>query len=93
MRTLSKIYSSLFRGVKARGMCSLSDKIFKISTAQLFQCFNIILGSSCTAVFGTITPPSHPAPVEVFVDDKRVLVPPGTTVLQACAAAGVEIPR
>lgn len=36
-----------------------------------------------------------PAPqkVEVFVDDKRVLVEPGSTVLQACALAGVEIPR
>ncbi|XP_052094815.1 NADH-ubiquinone oxidoreductase 75 kDa subunit, mitochondrial-like [Mytilus californianus] len=31
--------------------------------------------------------------VEVFVDDKQVFVPPGTTVLQACAEAGVEIPR
>lgn len=31
--------------------------------------------------------------VEVFVDDKRVLVEPGTTVIQACAAAGSEIPR
>ncbi|XP_074659020.1 NADH-ubiquinone oxidoreductase 75 kDa subunit, mitochondrial-like [Tubulanus polymorphus] len=31
--------------------------------------------------------------VEVFVDDKRVLVDPGTTVLQACGMVGVEIPR
>lgn len=31
--------------------------------------------------------------VEVFVDDKPVLVDPGCTVLQACAEAGVEIPR
>ncbi|XP_064613579.1 NADH-ubiquinone oxidoreductase 75 kDa subunit, mitochondrial-like [Liolophura sinensis] len=37
----------------------------------------------------------QPAPekVEVFVNDTRVLVEPGTTVLQACAEAGVEIPR
>lgn len=34
-----------------------------------------------------------PEKVEVFVDDKPVLVEPGTTLLQACAAAGVEIPR
>ncbi|XP_069111748.1 NADH-ubiquinone oxidoreductase 75 kDa subunit, mitochondrial-like [Argopecten irradians] len=34
-----------------------------------------------------------PEKVEVFVDDKPVYVDPGTTVLQACAAAGVEIPR
>lgn len=38
---------------------------------------------------------TKPAPekVELFVDDKPVYVDPGTTVLQACAAAGVEIPR
>ncbi|XP_022109177.1 NADH-ubiquinone oxidoreductase 75 kDa subunit, mitochondrial-like [Acanthaster planci] len=34
-----------------------------------------------------------PEKVEVFVDDKSVWVDPGTTVLQACAVAGVEIPR
>ncbi|XP_036362854.1 NADH-ubiquinone oxidoreductase 75 kDa subunit, mitochondrial [Octopus sinensis] len=34
-----------------------------------------------------------PEKVELFVDDKPVYVEPGTTVLQACAAAGVEIPR
>lgn len=31
--------------------------------------------------------------VEVFIDDKPVQVPPGTTVLQAAAKIGVEIPR
>lgn len=34
-----------------------------------------------------------PEKVEVFVDDQKILVDPGTTVLQACAMAGVEIPR
>lgn len=34
-----------------------------------------------------------PDKIEVFVDDKPVLVEPGTTVLQACAMVGVEIPR
>nr|CAD7579246.1 unnamed protein product [Timema californicum] len=31
--------------------------------------------------------------IEVFIDDKSVLVDPGTTVLQAAALVGVEIPR
>ena len=31
--------------------------------------------------------------VEVFVDDQPVKVEPGTSVLEACARAGVEIPR
>ena len=34
-----------------------------------------------------------PKKVEVFVDGTPVLVDPGTTVLQACAVAGAEIPR
>ncbi|XP_011311762.1 NADH-ubiquinone oxidoreductase 75 kDa subunit, mitochondrial [Fopius arisanus] len=31
--------------------------------------------------------------VELFIDDKPVQVPPGTTVLQAAATIGIEIPR
>ncbi|KAK7583890.1 hypothetical protein V9T40_004853 [Parthenolecanium corni] len=31
--------------------------------------------------------------LEVYIDDKKVLVEPGTTVLQAAAMVGVEIPR
>jgi len=34
-----------------------------------------------------------PDKVEVFIDEKKVLVDPGTTVLQAAAMVGVEIPR
>lgn len=43
-----------------------------------------------SAAAGANEPPKK---VEVFVDDKPVLVDPGTTVLQACAMVGVEIPR
>lgn len=34
-----------------------------------------------------------PEKIEVFIDDQPVLVDPGTTVLQAAALVGVEIPR
>lgn len=34
-----------------------------------------------------------PEKIELFIDDKPVLVDPGTTVLQAAAMVGVEIPR
>jgi len=34
-----------------------------------------------------------PQKLEVFIDDKRVLVDPGTTILQAAEMVGVEIPR
>ncbi|KAK2564856.1 NADH-ubiquinone oxidoreductase 75 kDa subunit [Acropora cervicornis] len=39
------------------------------------------------------TPAPVPEKIEVFVNDKSLLVDPGITVLQACAMAGVEIPR
>lgn len=35
----------------------------------------------------------QPEKIEVFIDDKPVYVEPGTTVLQAAALVGVEIPR
>ncbi|KAK0411617.1 hypothetical protein QR680_005748 [Steinernema hermaphroditum] len=34
-----------------------------------------------------------PEKFEVFIDDKKVLVEPGMTILQACALVGVDIPR
>ncbi|KAL0274810.1 UNVERIFIED_CONTAM: hypothetical protein PYX00_002845 [Menopon gallinae] len=43
------------------------------------------------AVRGTAT--NAPEKIEVFIDDKPVMVEPGTTVLQAAAMVGVEIPR
>ncbi|KAK6629887.1 NADH dehydrogenase Fe-S protein subunit 1 ndufs1 [Polyplax serrata] len=47
-----------------------------------------VLGSN---VRGTAT--RAPEKIEVFIDDKPVMVDPGTTVLQAAAMVGVEIPR
>lgn len=38
-------------------------------------------------------PPPAPKKIECFIDGKKVLVDPGTTVLQAAAMVGVEIPR
>ncbi|KAK4873929.1 hypothetical protein RN001_013289 [Aquatica leii] len=42
---------------------------------------------------GTGDVQKKPQQIEVFVDDKPVMVDPGTTVLQAAAMVGVEIPR
>uniref|UniRef100_A0AAG5DQF0 NADH-ubiquinone oxidoreductase 75 kDa subunit, mitochondrial n=1 Tax=Anopheles atroparvus TaxID=41427 RepID=A0AAG5DQF0_ANOAO len=41
----------------------------------------------------TTTPAKLPEKIEVFVDGQSVMVDPGTTVLQAAAQVGVEIPR
>lgn len=49
------------------------------------------LANSYAPLTTSVTPQDNR--VEVFVDDKPVLVPPGSTVIQACAEAGVEIPR
>lgn len=41
----------------------------------------------------TAAPSAAPQKLEVFVNGVSVMVDPGTTVLQACAMVGVEIPR
>lgn len=38
-------------------------------------------------------PPSTPQFVEVFVNDKAVQIASGSVIIQACAAAGIDIPR
>lgn len=57
--------------------------LYRCPTGQLQRVYS-------SAAAGEDAPPP---PVEVFVDDRLVRVSPGTTVLQACAEAGVEIPR
>lgn len=50
-------------------------------------------GLSCGRVGLHTSPKLQQDLVELFIDDKPVQVPPGTTVLQAAAKVGVEIPR
>uniref|UniRef100_A0A0P4WLN3 NADH-ubiquinone oxidoreductase 75 kDa subunit, mitochondrial n=1 Tax=Scylla olivacea TaxID=85551 RepID=A0A0P4WLN3_SCYOL len=50
-------------------------------------------GRAALGVGATRAQSSGPEKIEVFIDDQPVMVPPGTTVLQAAAEAGVEIPR
>lgn len=47
----------------------------------------------CSPTRTSATAALAPEKFEVFIDDKPVLVEPGTTVLQAAALVGVEIPR
>uniref|UniRef100_A0A8C9L7B9 NADH-ubiquinone oxidoreductase 75 kDa subunit, mitochondrial n=1 Tax=Pavo cristatus TaxID=9049 RepID=A0A8C9L7B9_PAVCR len=46
-----------------------------------------------SAVRGRTTATAASNQIEVFVDGQPVLVDPGTTVLQACEKAGIQIPR
>lgn len=39
------------------------------------------------------TAAKQPEKIEVFIDDMKVLVDPGMTILQACALVGIDIPR
>ena len=43
----------------------------------------------------TPVPPPAPVPefIEVYVNDKAVKIAPGSVIIQACAAAGIDIPR
>ena len=52
-------------------------------------------GVACIHTFTSRHQQVQPAPelIELYIDDKPVQVPPGTTVLKAAAIAGVEIPR
>ncbi|KAJ9584415.1 hypothetical protein L9F63_021235, partial [Diploptera punctata] len=70
--------------------------IFCTTSAMLRFPLHRVLNPQCARVVtlctrGTAT--KAPEKIEVFVDDKPVLVEPGTTVLQAAALVGVEIPR
>ncbi|XP_064290238.1 NADH-ubiquinone oxidoreductase 75 kDa subunit, mitochondrial isoform X2 [Passer domesticus] len=49
--------------------------------------------TQCSRVCGRTTATAASNQIEVFVDGHPVLVNPGTTVLQACEKAGVQIPR
>lgn len=65
--------------------------MFRLQASRLWQ-----VSHKLTAPIGArVNSSSAPAPekIEVFVDDQPVYVEPGTTVLQACAQVGVEIPR
>lgn len=42
---------------------------------------------------GPAPPPANPNVMEVFVNDVPVTVPKNYSVLQACEAAGIDIPR
>ncbi|CAF0833742.1 unnamed protein product [Brachionus calyciflorus] len=68
----------------------MNKLIINSSKKLLSSSLNKNILKSQTALLSNVVPDNR---IEVFVDDKPVLVQPGVTVLQACAEAGVEIPR
>ncbi|XP_065338724.1 NADH-ubiquinone oxidoreductase 75 kDa subunit, mitochondrial [Cloeon dipterum] len=59
----------------------------------LLRALNSASSARCLLQASRASGTQAPEKVEVFIDDKSVLVDPGTTVLQAAALAGIEIPR
>lgn len=68
-------------------ICAL-NKVKPWKNHQLVTSTALKSSSAAAAV-----PSKAPEKIEVFVDDIPVMVEPGTTVLQAAAMVGVEIPR
>ncbi|XP_050435934.1 NADH-ubiquinone oxidoreductase 75 kDa subunit, mitochondrial [Adelges cooleyi] len=62
--------------------------MFRTTILRSAPCARLVVSGQCRP--NSNAPPSK---LEVFIDDKKVQVDPGTTVLQAAALAGVEIPR
>ncbi|XP_050533761.1 NADH-ubiquinone oxidoreductase 75 kDa subunit, mitochondrial [Daktulosphaira vitifoliae] len=62
--------------------------MFRTTLIKSAPCARFITTTQCRQYSNA--PPSK---LEVYIDDKKVQVDPGTTVLQAAALAGVEIPR
>uniref|UniRef100_A0A1B0GEG7 NADH-ubiquinone oxidoreductase 75 kDa subunit, mitochondrial n=1 Tax=Glossina morsitans morsitans TaxID=37546 RepID=A0A1B0GEG7_GLOMM len=92
-----KFYPLFFFGCS----CIFSDYLGNMIRAPLVKALGT-LGSPThkiasqavrTSAVAAQTPAKAPEKFEVFVDDIPVKVAPGTTVLQAAAMVGVEIPR
>ncbi|KAK8719088.1 hypothetical protein OTU49_014252 [Cherax quadricarinatus] len=67
--------------------------MLRIGVSRLLQHGSRHTAASAAAASAARAQSSAPEKIEVFIDDIPVMVPPGTTVLQAAAEAGVEIPR
>ena len=68
------------------GRLTRFQRLFKLITSGLHSPHNLSAVAK-RAMSGA------PQKLECFIDGKKVLVDPGTTVLQAAAMVGVEIPR
>uniref|UniRef100_A0A0N4ZPZ0 NADH-ubiquinone oxidoreductase 75 kDa subunit, mitochondrial n=1 Tax=Parastrongyloides trichosuri TaxID=131310 RepID=A0A0N4ZPZ0_PARTI len=66
-------------------------------TSRLLKASILGRGSSqqnqTTVASQSTTPVKEPEKIEVFINDKPIMVDPGMTILQACAIADIDIPR
>ncbi|XP_064290237.1 NADH-ubiquinone oxidoreductase 75 kDa subunit, mitochondrial isoform X1 [Passer domesticus] len=70
------------------------SRVWRSTMLRLFAVPRTLAGvTQCSRVCGRTTATAASNQIEVFVDGHPVLVNPGTTVLQACEKAGVQIPR
>ncbi len=59
---------------------------------QLLSCLGAVRSLQTSASLLQQAAPATDS-IEVFVNDEPVNIPKGSTVLQACDAAGIDIPR
>lgn len=67
--------------------------MLRLTVSKVLQGAQISPKHLCVFTRGAGDVVKKPEKIEVFIDDKPVMVEPGTTVLQAAALVGVEIPR
>ncbi|XP_076094423.1 NADH-ubiquinone oxidoreductase 75 kDa subunit, mitochondrial-like isoform X1 [Mytilus galloprovincialis] len=82
----------MIRGDGSRGDVTGFTCPPEVNMLKLWPLSRVLVTRTSGAIFARTNTTAQDK-VEVFVDDKQVFVAPGTTVLQACAEAGVEIPR
>lgn len=67
--------------------------MLRTKTLALHHHARVVFGSNGAFSVKRWNTNAAPQKLEVFIDDKRVLVDPGTTILAAAQMVGVEIPR
>lgn len=65
----------------------------RASLQQLFGCLQRSVQTTAGASQAAPAAQQATDTIEVFVNDEPVHIPKGSTVLQACDAAGIDIPR
>lgn len=65
----------------------------RLLAPKVLEVLKTSLGNSSAKCNALRSMSSGPNLIEVFVNDRPIKVEPGITVLEACARAGIDIPR
>uniref|UniRef100_A0AAF5CQ86 NADH-ubiquinone oxidoreductase 75 kDa subunit, mitochondrial n=1 Tax=Strongyloides stercoralis TaxID=6248 RepID=A0AAF5CQ86_STRER len=90
------IYGSFFTGYAVEANVSKMLSNGGRLTSRLLKASVLTRGpptNHTSTVSQSTTPAKAPEKIEVFINDKPVMVDPGMTILQACAVADIDVPR